>query len=221
MRGPVRHRHLGVIFGALIFISHQHRNRCAAGHSIHHTRENFASICFFPWCGDDALARPPSIQFLLKILFVQRQPGWTSIDDTPDPFSMRFSKGGDAKRRSKRVGVSRRHRHLVGSVQTGLVSLSWRTQVYGSRRLMFARFFRSFARSFVGLVVDPPTFLPFRSFGRAIRRFVSPRRLLALRLLSFVSTLPFHSHRLVRTCMMCMAWYAAAIRSFAGSSTRS
>lgn len=111
------------------------------------------------------MARSPSIQFLLQILFVQRQPGWTSVDDTSDPFSMRFSKGGDAKGRSKRVGVSRRHRHLVGSVQTRMVSLSCWEQVDGSRRLFLACLVRFFTRSFIDAVVDPRAFHPF-TFAR-------------------------------------------------------
>lgn len=64
--------------------------------------------------------------------------------------------------------------------------------------------------------------IPLRSLGYGFRRFVSPRRLLALLLvLSFASTLPFLSHRLVRTCMTCMTWKAAALRTSTGTPNRS
>ena len=97
MGGPKGHLHLLVIAGPLVFVAHQHGDRCAQGDPIEQTAEDFNLVVFLARGGDFALTRFAAIQFGLDGIEVEVEPWRAAIHDHPHPTSVGFPEGADLK----------------------------------------------------------------------------------------------------------------------------
>lgn len=89
--------HLGVCFGAVVFIVDEDGDGGAEGEVFEGAGEDLAGIGFFARGGDIGLAGFPAVEGGLDIGFGEGEVGGAAVDDDADGAAVGFAEGGDAE----------------------------------------------------------------------------------------------------------------------------
>jgi hypothetical protein len=113
-------RHLGVGFGAGIFVFHPHADGRAEGFALERAGENLDGIRLLARADNLRLTGAAAVEIGLDVCFREFELRRTTIDHDADTATVRFSPGGDAEevpegiRHAPRLEAKRRRGQITG-----------------------------------------------------------------------------------------------------------
>ena len=101
MTGTVIGGNLAVVFGLLVAVEDDKRDRGAGRLSFKHARENLYGVVLFARRCISGLTGLAPVEKLLDIRLTERKSRRTAVDDDADALSVRFPPGCDFKKSSQ------------------------------------------------------------------------------------------------------------------------